>query len=219
MGFIKRGFILAAAVLGIGLPSHANLLVNGSFEFGNFVPALPVTDDTMPLAVGATDMTGWTVQNAALAWIGPSNPFGLSASDGGYFLDLSGYHDNAPYGGVLQAQTISTTIGAQYRVSLDIGTSPPYDSAPVSVQVTAGSASSIFTSAPLNVNQWETFTFDFTATSANTTISFDGLASTNEKYIGLDNVSIELIPEPSTLTLIAGPGLLVFAAWRRFRKV
>ena len=216
MTFIKRTCILAAAVLGVGLPSYGNLLINGSFEFGNFVP---VADDTMPLAVGATDMTGWTVQNGALAWIGPANPFGLTASDGSFFLDLSGYHDNAPYAGVVQAQTISTTIGAQYRLSLDIGTSPPYNTAPVSVLVTAGSASTTFTSNPLIVNQWEPFVFEFIATSANTTVSFDGQANTSQSYIGLDNASIVLIPEPSTLTLIAGPGLLVFAAWRRFRKV
>ena len=172
----------------------------------------------MDLAVGATDMTGWTVQYARLAWIGPSNPFYLSASDGSYFLDLSGYHDNAPYGGVLQSQTIATIIGTPYRLSFDIGTDPLYDAAPVSVQVTAGSASAVFTSTPLNPNQWQSFNLDFIATSANTSISLAGQAGTNEKYIGLDNVNLVVIPEPSILTLLAGPGLLVFAMWRRHRK-
>jgi len=207
--------MLALAAIGVAVPAHANLLTNGSFEFGNFVPD---AQDTMSLSPGATDMTGWTVQNAALAWIGPSNPFGLLASDGNYFLDLSGYHDNAPYGGVLQSQTISTTIGAEYRLTFDIGTDPQYDTAPVSVQVTAGSASATFTSTPIIPNQWESFTFDFFATSANTAISLIGQASTDEKYLGLDNVNLIVVPEPSTLTLLAGPGLLVFAVWRRFRK-
>ena len=91
MAFIKRGLAVAAAVIGIGLPAYGNLLINGSFELGSFVadPSHP-GDDTMSLAVGATDMTGWTVENAALAWIGSSNPFVLTASDGGYFLDLTG---------------------------------------------------------------------------------------------------------------------------------
>jgi len=137
---------------------------------------------------------------------------------GGYFLDLSGYHDNTPYGGVLQSQTIATTIGTPYRLTFDIGTDPLYDTAPVSVQVTAGSASAIFTSTPLNPNQWQSFNLDFIATSANTSISLVGQAGTNEKYIGLDNVNLMIIPEPSTLTLFAGAGLLVFAAWRRLRK-
>jgi hypothetical protein len=215
MNSIKRTCLLAAVLIGLGLPSYGNLLTNGSFEFGSFVP---VTDDTMPLGVGATDMTGWTVQNGALAWIGPGNPFGLSASQGSYFLDLSGYHDNAPYAGVVQAQTISTTIGATYRLTLDIGTSTQYNTAPVSVQVTAGSASTNFTSTPLVLNQWESFTFDFIATTANTTISLNGQAGSSQAYLGLDNASVVFVPEPSTLTLVAGPGLLVFAAWRRRRQ-
>jgi hypothetical protein len=215
MKAVKWNCVLALVAIGVALPSYANLISNGSFESGNFVPN---AQDTMVLTVGATDITDWTVQNASLAWIGPANPFGLSASDGSYFLDLSGYHDNAPYGGVLQSQTIATTVGAQYRVTFDIGTDPQYDSAPVGVQVTAGSSSSSFTSTPLNPNQWESFSFDFIATSTATTLSLVGQAGTDEKYVGLDNVSVVQIPEPGTLALLAGPGLLVFAAWRRWRK-
>ena len=84
MFFQKRALVLGIAVLCMALPSQANLLQNGSFETGNFVP---IADDTMPLSLGATDMTMWTVIAADLAWIGPSNPFSLSASDGNYFLD------------------------------------------------------------------------------------------------------------------------------------
>ena len=216
MAFIKRSFILAAALLGVGLSSHANLLINGSFEQGNFVPT---EQGSMLLGVGATDITGWTVENGGLAWDGPTNPYGLTASDGSYFLDLTGDHDNIPYGGVVQSQTISTTIDAVYQLSFDLGSDSHYDTTAVGVQVTAGSASETFTSSlPVNRNQWQTFTFDFTATSASTSISFLGEADTNQKYIGLDNVSVVEVPEPGTLTLVAGPGLLVFAVWRRLRK-
>ncbi|MGD0260638.1 MAG: DUF642 domain-containing protein [Verrucomicrobiota bacterium] len=216
MAFIKRSFILAAALLGVGLSSHANLLINGSFEQGNFVPT---EQGSMLLGVGATDITGWTVENGGLAWDGPTNPYGLTASDGSYFLDLTGDHDNIPYGGVVQSQTISTTIDAVYQLSFDLGSDSHYDTTAVGVQVTAGSASETFTSSlPVNRNQWQTFTFDFTATSANTSISLDGDASNYQEYIGLDNVSVVEVPEPGTLTLVAGPGLLVFAVWRRLRK-
>jgi len=172
----------------------------------------------MPLAVGATDMTGWTVQIAPLAWIGPSNPFGLSASDGSYFLDLSGYHDSSPFAGVLQA-SIPTTIGTTYRLSFDIGTDTRYDSAAVGIVATTGIDTATFNSTPTGLNQWQGFMFDFIATSATTTISLDGQPGANQAYLGLDNVSLTAIPEPSTLALVFGPGLLVFAAWRRFRKV
>ena len=215
---MKRSVALAVVVLGLGLPLHAsNLILNASFEFGNFVPN---GQDAMSLSAGATDMTGWTVLTNSLAWIGPANTFGLTASDGSYFLDLSGYHDNAPYAGVEQTQTIPTTIGVQYQLSLDIGTDPSYDSLPVSVFVSADAASTTFTSTPLNANQWQTFTFDFTATSANTSITLLGQVASDQsvEYIGLDNVSVVSVPEPSTLMLLAGPGLLAFAAWRRLQR-
>jgi hypothetical protein len=217
---LKRNFVLGIAVLCLELPSFANLITNGSFESGNFVPDL---NGTMSLSVGATDMTGWTVANASLAWIGPSNPFGLTASDGGYFLDLSGYHDNAPYAGVEQTLPIPTIIGDQYQLSLDLGTSTTYDSAPVSILVNAGSASTTFTSTPSVPNGWETFTFDFIATSSSTSISLAGQSSTSVKYIGLDNVNVEAVPiepapEPGTFALFAGLGLLGLVGGRRFRK-
>jgi hypothetical protein len=56
------------------------------------------------------------------------------------------------------------------------------------------------------------------ATSVTTTISLDGQASTDEKYIGLDNVSVVPIPEPGTFALFGGSGLLALVGWRRFRK-
>lgn len=213
MTVLRSIIVLGIAVFGVAVPSHANLLQNGSFEIGNFVPN---ADDAMLLPVSATDMTGWTVVANSLAWIGPSNPFGLSASDGSYFLDLSGYHDNAPYGGV--EQTIPTIIGDQYQLSLDLGSSTTYNTGPVSVLVTAGSASTTFTSTPTVNNGWDLFIFDFIATSSSTTISLIGQASINESYIGLDNVSVVPIPEPGTFALFAGSGLLALVGWRRFRK-
>src|SRR5678815_4488708 len=76
--------------------AHANLLTNGSFEDKtNFVGN---SDDTMSLTAPSTAMTGWTVTGDSLAWIGPGNPFGLTASDGSYFLDLTDYDDSPPQG-------------------------------------------------------------------------------------------------------------------------
>jgi hypothetical protein len=62
--------------------ANANLLVNGSFEDAkDFVDNYG--GDTMNLGVGSTTMKGWTVigttSGAELAWIGPTNPYGLTA--------------------------------------------------------------------------------------------------------------------------------------------
>jgi len=217
----KRAIVLGIAALCMALNSHANLLVNGSFENGNFVPSEP---GSMLLSAGATDITGWTVIGGGLAWDGPTNPYNLTASDGNYFLDLTGDYDAAPYGGV--QQTIATTIGGQYELTFDIGTSTTYDSnegsvplIPVSVLATAGSSSQLFTTTtPTGINQWESFSYDFTATSASTLISLQGQATENIQYIGLDNVSVQLVPEPGTLALFAGSGLFALIGWRRSRK-
>lgn len=208
---VKRVMICGVVLLSLALPSYGNLIINGSFESGNFVPN---AQDTMSLGVGATDMTGWTVITNALAWIGPLNPFGLTASDGGYFLDLSGYHDNAPYGGVTQTTAIPTSIGSVYRLTFDLGTDSVYNTGPVSIIVNAGTASQTFTSTPTSANKWDTYTFDFTATALSTPLSLTGSAASDEKYIGLDNVSVEFVPEPSALAL-GGLGLLSLLAVRR----
>jgi hypothetical protein len=93
---------------------------------------------------------------------------------------------------------------------------------PVGAVVNAGSDSTTFTSGtPSSINEWQTFTYDFTATSANTTIQIIGQVADDQsqKYIGLDNVSVQLIPEPGTLALFAGSGLIALVGWRRSRKV
>ena len=76
-------FAFAASV------AHANLIVNGSFENGSFVPN---GQNTMSLPVGSTNMTGWTVFNDTVAWISDPNPFaGIHASNGIRSLDLADY--------------------------------------------------------------------------------------------------------------------------------
>jgi hypothetical protein len=219
---VNRAWLMAAVVLGTGLTAQANnLLSNGSFETGNFNPSEP---GSMLLTAGATDITGWIVINGGLAWDGPQNPYGLTASDGSHFLDLTGDYDHAPYGGV--EQTVATTLGAQYQISFEVGSDVGYDSdqgslpaTPVSIQVTAGSSSGTFTTTtPAGNDLWQSFNLEFTATSSSTLISLEGLASENIEYIGLDNVDLEAVPEPGTLMLLVGPGLLAFAKCRRLRK-
>jgi hypothetical protein len=124
---------------------------------------------TMRLAVGSTAMPGWTVVNSGLAWIGPSNPFGLSASNGSYFLDLTDYTDASPYGGVAQI-SIATVIGTQYQLTFDLGSSSTFGQ-PSSILAEAGSASGLFTSTLLGTNNWETETLLFTATRVCTQIN------------------------------------------------
>jgi hypothetical protein len=210
MNLKLRGFacavLIAAAATSFG--ASAAIVTNGSFEVTtNFVPP---KDDTMSLPVGSTAMPGWTVINGSLAWIGPNNPFGLTAQNGSYFLDLTDYRDNVPYGGV--SQTIATTAGDHYALTFYLGSSAQYG-VPDSIFASAGSASGIFTSTdPTSNNAWQLETLLFTATGSSTLISLVG--NSGDHYIGLDNVAVEAVPEPATWVMMIlgflGVGLVAY---------
>lgn len=199
--------ILSALVLGAALaaPSaRANLLVNGSFESGGFVNQ---GADTMSLNAGSTAITGWTVVTDTTAWIGPSNPFGLLASDASFFLDLTNYEPGAPFAGV--AQSIATIPGAVYALSFDLGSST-YWGRPDSLTASAAGTSINFAAPAAGTNNdWQHETMSFTAVGSTTTVTLQG--ATGIQYIGLDNASVELVslpvdavPEPETWALLIG---------------
>jgi hypothetical protein len=160
----------------------------------------------MSLYEGATNMLDWTVTGSPgydLAWIGPNNDLGLTAANGSYFLDLTGYHNSPPWDGV--SQTVPTTVGHVYFVSYEIGYNSGYDGSTmpaVSVAVT-GSPTITNTFVPGGTNVWETFSFSFTASATNTTLTFAGATPQGLAYIGLDNV-IMWAAESSSPVIVMG---------------
>ena len=206
---ILAGFVVGLLVVGMTGTASANLIINGSFEMGTFSNQ---GANVMTLPVGATDMLGWTVVIADIAWINTPNSWGISASTCDFFLDLNGYDNAFPFGGV--SQTVTTAIGQQYTLSFDLGTGPSgVFGAPISVMASAGSASQVFT---LDLNDtWQTFGFDFVTQEAGTLISIIGNSGT--QYIGLDSVSLTMVPVPATI-LLFGSGLLGIAGIIQSRK-
>ena len=187
------------------------VLINGSFESGSFAPN---SQNTMTLNIGATSMTGWTVFNDQIAWIGTPNPFyGLSPTSGSRFLDLTDYAFGIPYGGV--RQTVSTVPSAIYRLSFDVGA---YWGGTSKIRVTAGDLDAEATATPVRpqVHTWTRFSSLFTAIESNTTISLLGIqADSSNGFLGLDNVVLEsvqgsaAVPEPATWTFFLVVGGLM----------
>jgi hypothetical protein len=169
-----------------------DLLVNGSFEntSGTFardgygLMSLPAGSDTLP---------GWVTTSAELAWVDNANTFGAGTPFGTHSLDLTGYHDHRPYAGV--SQTIPTVPGKNYRLSLSLGSNADFPGAggQKAVSICAGSSGTNITFSPSNAtgNEWQRFSFPFTADSLSTAITITGWASGGGNYLGLDQVSVE----------------------------
>ncbi len=215
------GLLLAGCFLAwMGDAQASSLLINGSFENtgGTFVND---GNHTMSLASGSSAIPGWTTTNGTVtAWIENGNPWNIPASDGSFFLDLTGYFDSGTYGGV--TQSFATTVGTNYVLTFDLGYggNSGFFAGPVSVTVSAGGTSATFTSGSGTPNPavWNHETFNFTATSTTTALTITGHSTAGGEYIGLDNADVELgtvssVPEPATFGVV-GVAILGLAALR-----
>jgi hypothetical protein len=215
---LPKTFAVALATAGMQYLTRsaaANLITNGSFESGTYTLG---SDGTAGLPVGSTFITGWTVIGNSIAAVGTPNNATILAEDGTRSLDLTGYEDAPPHGGV--TQSIPTTPGGRYSLSFWIGEQNDVSDliGPVGITASAGPASGNFTNTlSASGQQWEQFSLTFTASSASTLISLTGFSTAGGDYIGLDNVSVSAVPEPASLALIGIPAAM--ALMRRRRKL
>lgn len=207
---MKRAAVIVAALATAGAWADTNLVVNGSFELGNFSPW---GYDSATELVGTSDISGWAVISNSAAWIGPGNPWGLAAPDGTKFLDLTEFRSSGTLAAV--RQTIATVPGTDYLLTFSLGSQTAFG-LPVGVTATAGTASSTFSSSVAGNNLWTTFSLPFTAASSSTVLTLAGASGT--LYTGLDNVSVVAVPEPSAwMMLLAGCGVVGWASHRNRR--
>lgn len=181
-------FVLSMALLAAsGAAFAANLVVNGSFETpgcGN--------DCALNTPAQADFVTGWTTFLSGVEYINVRAAIGSSvAAEGVMSVDLANYtYQN---GGGIQ-QNINTVVGARYRLTFSAGSSRYVNrtgTGIINVKV-AGQTTRFDTPvATSDATVWETRTYDFTAVSDQTTLSFWNEQDPNAHFAFIDNVIVE----------------------------
>ena len=208
--WVGSAFLAGVCVAVAGQNASAQL-VNGSFENVNnsFVGAISNVD---PLPVGSTAVPGWTVVTSEGAWGRNDNPFVPNgATNGSFFLDLTGFDDAAPYAGV--TQTVPTVPGQSYVLEFDLITNQSdfRFAGPIGVTASADGVSAPFLFAPVETSGVQSMRFSLpfvgdgsTVITIQGTIAGTGAVLTGQ-FLGLDNV---VIPEPTGMAVLVLSGLL-----------
>ena len=203
---------ILAASLGVAIQAHGNLVVNGGFApAGAFSPPNGLYYVVSP--GDSVTIPGWTVQNQTIAWESQATlvPTYVQGNPTPYWLDVSGVHDAIPYGGVV-GTTASTVAGDWYTLSFQVGKGLGQSPNPVVFQATAASQSGTFTDLQVDPGGvstvWETFSLQFQATGPSTIITLQATdANSGNAFVGLANVNVSPVPEPTTM--LAGALLLL----------
>jgi hypothetical protein len=223
---MKYGFdkttLMAVVLCGVVLTAtaiQAQILSNGSFEFpsdwGND-PAHPGTEGfSAPKDVGDISITGWTVTSGSLAVGMFPNNVGVSAPPDGskQFLDLTGWHDNTPYGGVIQSFSLPTT--QQYEVSLALGS---FANKQVAVNVNLDGATIWTPTFTPSADGWGSFTYTFSGVAGAHTLEVVGITSESGYWIGLDAVQVSPVPEPYEFGIVGVLVMLGLGVHRVFSR-
>jgi len=218
----------AALVASGGMASAVNLVTNGSFELGTDAPTSGAGNNAKLLNYflpTSTYITGWTVVGSGsdkVGWLygvaGDPFPPALVAQDQSRFIDLTGTSFGGPFGG-MQTQ-IFTTLNQQYKIEYYLGTSNNYNYTPnapaAAILTIAGALFDVQQNATDLPNSWLYKSATFIAQGPTTTVTFLGWVG--DDYIGLDNVSITAVPEPSSIAMLLAGVAAVGTVVARKRK-
>ena len=201
-------------------PARAGLLLDGGFEIN------PPAPGSYTQYAGSSTLGGgsWNVLGNDVLLIdsqytetnlGTGATLHFNAQEGNVALDLTGAGNTGPTDGVSQA--VSTVVGQGYDLSFYVGRmlGQPGDSrystpSTLNLSINGGVLTPFTNSSTvgtLNTVNYQRFDVLFIATSTTTTLAFTN-GTSNNNFVGLDNVSFVATPEPSTIALAGIAGLV-----------
>jgi hypothetical protein len=201
--------ILSAAALSLAASSVQAQITNGGFE----APGTP--NGSYLQYGGGGSFTGWNVTGADILLLNTTyveTGIVFTAHSGSSSLDITGAGNTSPLDGV--NQDIATVLGQTYQLSFYVGrgddqasTSNYLTPSTVDLSIDGGSLVS-FTNSDLTVGgvNWKLFTTNFVAAGSLTNLAFfngtavAGLGGNN--FAGLDDVSVQAVPEPATMAAL-----------------
>lgn len=215
------GMVVAGCLAG-ALIAQANLILNGSFEDGNFTnpeKGQYSGNGWTHLYDGSTDITGWTV-GGDVDWHDITGSYELQSAHGiggTRAVDLSqGWGGTGIYS---ISQTFDTVVGQTYSLSFllaapSLSQAPKYFDSTVFVNVALSSETFNQDAQPQKGYVPQLVTTHFTATEGKTTLKFTGRNDGGWWSPVIDDVRVTLPDGGMTMSLL-GAAMLGLAGLRR----